>query len=89
MVWKKSESSIRPDEVNTTSSKTSVLLRRNIKETVRMDEVSGEGIPWYEYEELVLGKDEYKEYLKGLDLINVQQLQADLDYIAIMTGVEL
>lgn len=89
MNWRKSESGIRPDEIDTTSSKTSVFLRRNIRETMRADEESGEETTFYEYEEAILTKEEYAEYLKGLALIDLEQQRADIDYLAIMTGVEL
>lgn len=88
MKWYKSESTIRPQEVDTTSSKTSVFLRRNIRETARVDEFGNE-VTWFEYEEAVLSKEEYKEYLKGFSLIDLEQQRADIDYLAIMTGVEL
>ena len=89
MEWHKSESTIRPDEVDITSSKTKVFLRRNIKETVRKNEMSDNTVTFYEYEEAILTKDEYAEYLKGLALIDLEQQRADIDYIAIMAGVEL
>lgn len=89
MNWYNSESSIRPDEVDTTSSKTSVFLRRNIKETVRTDEQTGNETVFYEYEEAILTKEEYEEYLKGLALIDFEQQRADIDYLAIMMDIEL
>lgn len=89
MKWNKSESNIIPDEVDTTSSKTTVYLRRNIVEKQREDEISGEIYTYFEYDEAKLTKEEYAEYLKGIALIDVQQQRADIDYIAIMTGVDL
>ena len=32
---------------------------------------------------------EYQEYLKELEIIDIQQQRADIDYIALMTGVDL
>ena len=89
MKWYKSESTVRPDEVDTTSSKKVVYLRRNIVEKQREDEISGETVTYYEYDETKLTKEEYAEHLKGLDLIDIEQQRADIDYLAIMTGVEL
>lgn len=89
MEWHKSESTVRPDEVDTTSSKTKVFLRRNIKETIRDNELSENTVTFYKYEEAILTKDEYAEYLKGLALIDLEQQRADIDYLAIMAGVEL
>lgn len=89
MKWHKSESTIQPDEVDTTSSKTSVFLRRNIKETTRWDELSEDESTIYKYEETALSKKEYAEYLKGLALIDIQQQRADIDYIALCCDVDL
>ena len=89
MKWEKSESTVRPDEVDTTSSKVVVYLRRNIVERQREDEVSGDMQTYYEYDEAKLTKEEYAEHLKELALIDIEQQRADIDYLAIMTGVEL
>lgn len=89
MKWHKSESSIMPDKVDTTSSKTTVYLRKNIVEKQREPE-DGSGMQtYYEYDETKLTKDEYEEYLKRIALIDVEQQRADIDYIAIMTGISL
>lgn len=89
MEWYKSESTVRPDEVDITSSKSTVYLRRNIKETYRTDEILDEEIIYYEYEETKITKEEYAEYLKGLAVIDIEQQRADIDYLAIMTGIEM
>lgn len=89
MEWYKSESTIRPDEVDTASSKKVVYLRKNIVEKQREDVIDGEIQTYYEYDETKLTKEEYAEYLKGLALIDIEQQRADIDYLAIMTGVEL
>ena len=64
----KSQSSVKPDLVDTTSSKTTVYLRKNIVEIKRTDEMFGEEITFYEYEEAKLTNEEYTEYLKELEL---------------------
>ncbi len=85
--YRKSESSIRPELIDTASSKTSVYLRKDIVEkTVDND---GEVINIYEYNEAKLTKAEYKEYLKELEIADIQQQRADIDYIAFMCGVDL
>ena len=89
MNWYKSESTIRSDEVDTTSSKTMVYLRRNIVEKHRESEIDGETQTYFEYDEAKLTKEEYEKYMKGLSLIDIEQQRADIDYLAIMTGVEL
>lgn len=87
--YTKSESSIKPELVDTTSSKKYVYLRKDIIETQKTDEISNETITLYEYQEAKLTKAEYQEYLAELSIIDIQQQRADIDYIAIMTGVDL
>ena len=83
----KSQSSVKPDLVDTTSSKVVVYLRQNIVENKKTDEMSGEQTVFYECEEAKLTKQEYKEYLKELEIIDIQQQRADIDYIMLMTGI--
>ena len=85
----KSSSSVKPDLVDTTSSKTTVYIRQNIVENIKTDEMSGEKTIFYEYEEAKLTKAEYQEYLKELEIIDIQKQRADIDYIALMSGVDL
>ena len=83
----KSQSSVKPDLVDTTSSKVVVYLRQNIVENIKTDEMSDEETVFYDYEEAKLTKQEYKEYLKELEIIDIQQQRADIDYIMLMTGI--
>ena len=85
----KSQSSVKPDLVDTTSSKTTVYIRQNIVENIKTDEMPGEETVFYEYEEAKLTKEEYKEYLKELEIIDIQKQRADIDYIALMSGIDL
>ena len=85
----KSQSSVKPNLVDTTSSKVVVYLRQNIVENIKTDEMSGKETVFYEYEEAKLTKAEYKEYLKELEIIDIQKQRADIDYIALMSGIDL
>ena len=85
----KSQSSVKPDLVDTTSSKVVVYLRQNIVENIKTDEMSGEETVFYEYEEAKLTKEEYQEYLKELEIIDIQKQRADIDYISLMSGIDL
>ena len=85
----KSQSSVKPDLVDTTSSKVVVYLRQNIVENIKTDEMSGKETVFYEYEEAKLTKAEYQEYLKELEIIDIQKQRADIDYIALMSGIDL
>ena len=84
----KSQSSVKPDLVDATSSKVVVYLRQNIVENIKTDEMSGEETVFYDYEEAKLTKVEYQEYLKELEIIDIQQQRADIDYIMLMMGIK-
>ena len=77
----KSQSSVKPDLVDTTSSKTTVYIRQNIVENIKTDEMTGEETVFYEYEEAKLTKEEYQEYLKELNgsdtLQTIENLKAE------------
>ena len=85
----KSESTIKPELIDTTSSKTTVYIRKNIIEKERIDNETGESTPFYEFDEAKLTKKEYQEYLKELEIIDIQKQRADIDYIALMSGIDL
>ena len=85
----KSQSSIKPELIDTTSSKTSVYIRQNIVEVEKANESDDTSTIFYEYDEAKLTKQEYQEYLKELSIIDIQQQRADIDYIALMSGVDL
>ena len=74
----KSQSSVKPDLVDTTSSKVVVYLRQNIVENKKTDEMSGKETVFYEYEEAKLTKAEYQEYLKELNGSDTLQTIEDL-----------
>ena len=74
----KSQSSVKPDLLDTTSSKVVVYLRQNIVENIMTDEMSGEKTVFYEYEEAKLTKAEYQEYLKELNGSDTLQTIEDL-----------
>ena len=85
----KSQSSVKPDLVDTTSSKVVVYLRQNIVENIKTDEMSGKETVFYEYEEAKLTKAEYQEYLKELDIIDIEKQRADIDFLALLIEADL
>ena len=85
----KSESTVKPELLDTTSSKRVVYLRRNIVEKQRKSEFADEIQTYYEYEEAKLTRTEWEVYQKELAVIDIQRQRADLDYIALMVGVDL
>ena len=89
MNYVKSESTIKPELIDTTSSKTTAYLRKNIIEKERIDKETGDSTTYYEYDEVKLTKEEYQEYLKELEIIDIQKQRADIEYIALMSGIDL
>ena len=65
--YRKSQSSIKPDLIDTTSSKKYVYIRQNIVEVNSKDEQSGEDRSYFEYDEAKLTKEEYEQYLKEIN----------------------
>lgn len=86
--YRKSESSVYPELIDTTSSKKCVYLRKNVVE-MQSEDMNGEIYTTYEYEEAKLTKEEYEQYLKELSVLDIQQQRADIDYILFMTGLEV
>ena len=79
----KSQSSVKPDLVDTTSSKTTVYIRQNIIEKEKAVENTSEdndtaSTVFYEYDEAKLTKEEYQEYLKELNVSDALQTIEDL-----------
>ena len=79
--WIKSESTIRPQEIDTLSSPTTVYLRKNIQEIEKKDFNEQKTII-YEYDEAALTITEYQIYL-------IEKQNSEIDYIAIMSGIDL
>lgn len=80
LTWRKSESTERPLEVDTTSSRTTVFLRQNITETER-DTEDGDTVTMYEYEEAKLTHGEYAIYLAEKNA-EVAEMQSEaIDYL--------
>ena len=72
LYFKKSQSTVKPELIDTTSSKKVVYIRQNIVETV-VDETT-----FYEYDEAKLTKAEYAEYLKELEATDTLEIVENL-----------
>lgn len=83
LIYRQSESSVKPCLIDTASSKTMVYIRKNITKRQTDDGIK------YVYDETTLTKEQYKEYLAELNLKDIEQQRADIDYIAFMTGIDL
>lgn len=81
----KSQSTVKPELIDTTSSKKVVYIRQNIVETVQNDTV------FYQYDEAKLTKDEYKEYLAELEaqdmLETIENLKAENKALSEQVGM--
>ena len=78
--YRKSQSSVYPELIDTTSSKKYVYLRENVVE-VQSDNTDGETYTYYEYDEAKLTKEEYEQYLKEINstetLESIENLKAE------------
>lgn len=79
--WIKSESTVKPLELDTVSSEFTVYLRENIVEEEREDE-SGNKYTMFVYDECQIPKQDWI-------VEQTEQNTADTQYIAIMTGIDL
>ena len=73
----------KPAELDTDSSKTVVYIRKNIQKKARADEMSGETITLWEYDEAVISRDDDEELVNIItsNLMNINDLlvtQADV-----------
>lgn len=80
MIKRISESLEYPLELDDRSSKTTVYVRKNIKS--KTQDNNGEKSTVYIFDEFQYTKEEYLELL-------VKKNKANLDYLSIMTGVDL
>ena len=78
MDWKTVQSTQRPHEKDTTSSKTVNYVRQNIH-MVQVEDMDGQEKTVFEYEEMTVSKDAWPMYL------SLEQAQADIDYLNMLT----
>lgn len=81
--WKKVRGSqeVKPEELDITTSASTVYQRKNIERIV-VDNDDGSTTELWEYDERELTRDEFAE-------LQIARSRADIDYIAMETGVEL
>ena len=86
----KSQSTVYPRLVDTTSSKKYVYIRDNVVE-MKSDEIDGESYTYYEYDEAKLTKDEYELYLKETNskevLETIETLKAENEALTEMVDM--
>ena len=72
LYFAKTQSSVKPELVDTTSSKKVVYIHQDIVE------VQKDNIVLYEYDEAKLTKSEYQEYLKELEATDTLEIVENL-----------
>jgi hypothetical protein len=81
-MWTKVQSTLKPEETDTTSSSEYNYIRKDISETTQKNE-DGTELKMYEYDELKVKKDQYYLYLQ------LQKNSASIDYMAMMSDISL
>ena len=79
--YDKSESDTMPEEIDTSSSPTTVYLRKNIRAESRTDAETGKKRTFFVYDEAKLPHQTYVDYLSG-------KTQADVAYLYMMGGYD-
>lgn len=77
MEWYNVKSTVRPEDEDTVTSKKYNYIRRNITEAT--EEIEGETVTCYEYEECKVPKESWGMYEELI------QTQADVDYLNMIT----
>jgi hypothetical protein len=78
MNWRTAQSTARPQEVDTTSSKIVNYVRQNIH-MVQIEDMDGQERTVYEYDELEVNKESWPMYLE------LEQAKADIDFLNMIT----
>ena len=65
--WKTSRSTVHPEELDVTSSKTTIYVRKNIRAVETDDGTGGGKVKMYEYEEKQMTKAEFVAYADILE----------------------
>lgn len=90
LTYHKSQSTVYPELLDTTSSKTVVYIRKNVTEQLVFDEMTGESHIMYEYDEATPTKSKYEQYLKEQAMKDVLSLtgtvQSQKEQIELLTG---
>ena len=76
--WKSVNSNTKPLEIDNTISSEYVYVRRNIVELSRVDELTGETLMEYNYEELLVKKENWNLYQM------LMKNQANVDYLMLL-----
>jgi hypothetical protein len=68
--WYSGESTVNPVIIDTNSSKKYVYVRRKVEQHERIDEMTGETVTYYTFEEMKIPRDVYDIFAKTNTLEN-------------------
>jgi hypothetical protein len=68
--WYSGESTVNPALIDAASSKRYVYVRRNVEQHERIDEMTGETVTYYTFEEMKIPRDAYDIFAKTNTLEN-------------------
>lgn len=92
MSWKRCTNSdnTKPAELDTTSSKAFVYVRKNFEEVPSLDENGEQTGTHWEFDETEIPKEDWAIYEAASTAQDTsEQNAADITYLAVMAGVEL
>lgn len=80
----------KPAEIDNTSSQIYVYVRKNFEQTIQNVENEEEPLTIWQYEEQKIRKEDWEVYAAALqNSSDIVDLQSAVDYIAMMSDIEL
>lgn len=80
--WYSGESTVNPALIDTNSSKKYVYIRRNVEQHERIDEMTGDTVTYYSFEEMKIPRDVYDIFVKTdaleSEILDTQEALADI-----------
>lgn len=80
--WYSGESTVNPALIDTNSSKKYVYVRRNVEQHERIDEMTGDTVTYYSFEEMKIPRDVYDIFVKTdaleNEILDTQEALADI-----------
>lgn len=80
--WYSGESTVNPALIDANSSKKYVYVRRNVEQHERIDEMTGDTVIYYTFEEMKIPRDVYDIFAKTdaleSEILDTQEALADI-----------
>jgi len=89
--WKKAQGSQveKPQEFDTATSAVIVYQRKNIERITVKDEMSGQTVEMWQYDERELTHEEYAVVIAEVQQAQIDQNRADIEFISAMSDIDL